>query len=78
MCLTCDGMGTAYDFDPDLLVPDPRKSFLNLAIEPMRTRIGKWRRHLYRGVAAHVGFDLKTPWGKLPERSSAGAALRFG
>ncbi len=76
MCLTCDGMGTAYDFDPDLLVPDPRKSFLNLAIEPMRTRIGKWRRHLYRGVAAHVGFDLKTPWGKLPEK--ARRALLYG
>jgi len=76
MCLTCDGMGTTFDFDPDLLVPNPRKSFLNLAIEPMRTRIGRWRRHIYRGVAGHVGFDLKTPWGKLPEKAKK--ALLYG
>ncbi len=76
MCLTCDGLGNTFDFDPELLVPNPRKSFLNLAIEPMRTRIGRWRRHLYRGVASHVGFDLKTPWGKLTEKAKR--ALLFG
>jgi excinuclease ABC subunit A len=76
MCLTCDGLGTTFDFDPELLVPNPRKSFLNLAIEPMRTRIGRWRRHIYRGVARHVGFDLKTPWGKLPEKAKR--ALLYG
>ncbi|MCH8243414.1 MAG: excinuclease ABC subunit A, partial [Planctomycetes bacterium] len=76
MCLTCDGMGTSFDFDADLLVPDPRKSFLKLAIEPMRTRIGKWRRHIYRGVAAHVGFDLKTVWHKLPAKAKR--ALLYG
>ena len=69
MCLTCDGMGTTFDFDPDLMVPDPRKSFLNLAIAPMRTRIGRWRRHIFRGVANHVGFDLKKPWSKLPAKA---------
>ncbi len=76
MCLTCDGLGTSFDFDPDLLVPDAKKSFLNLAIAPMRTRIGRWRRHIYRGVAKHVGFDLKTPWNKLPPRAKK--ALLFG
>ena len=76
MCLTCDGIGTTFDFDPELLVPNPRKSFLGLAIEPMRTRIGKWRRHIYRAVAEHVGFDLKTPWEDLPRK--ARDALLFG
>jgi excinuclease ABC subunit A len=76
MCMTCDGMGTTFDFDPDLLVPDPRKSFLKLAVAPMRTRIGRWRRHIYRGVAKHVGFDLTKPWHKLPPR--ARKALLFG
>jgi excinuclease ABC subunit A len=76
MCLTCDGLGTTFDFDPDLLVPDPSKSFLNLAVEPMRTRIGKWRRHIYRAVAEQVGFDLKAPWNKLPKKAKD--ALLFG
>jgi excinuclease ABC subunit A len=76
MCLTCDGMGTTFDFDPELMVPNPRKSFLKLAIAPMRTRIGRWRRHIYRGVARHVGFDLGTPWHKLPARAKN--ALLYG
>ncbi|MGD2109811.1 MAG: excinuclease ABC subunit UvrA [Phycisphaerae bacterium] len=76
MCLTCDGIGTTFDFDPNLLVPNPRKSFLNLAVAPMRTRIGRWRRHIYRGVANHVGFDLKTPWNKLPRKAKD--ALLYG
>jgi excinuclease ABC subunit A len=42
----------------------------------MRTRIGRWRRHIYRGVADHVGFDLKTPWEDLPKK--ARDALLYG
>jgi excinuclease ABC subunit A len=78
MCLRCDGLGETFDFDLNLLVTDPRKTFLGGAIEPMRMRgrVGKWRRHIYRGVARHVGFDLKTPWGKLPEK--ARHALLYG
>ena len=76
MCVECDGLGTKFDFDADLLVPDDRKSFLKLAVEPMRTRIGKWRRHIYRGVAAHVGFDLATPWRGLSEKAKD--ALLYG
>ncbi len=65
MCRACDGLGEKFDFDDELLVPDASKSFLDLAIEPMRTRVGKWRKHIYQAVADHVGFDLKTPWDKL-------------
>ena len=76
MCLTCDGMGTRFDFDPDLLVPDPRKSFLGLAVEPMRVKIGRWRRHIYEGVARQVGFGLTAPWKDLAQK--ARHALLFG
>ena len=71
MCWTCQGMGETFDFDVDRLVSDPRKSFLRGAIDPMRMRgrVGRWRRHIFEGVARHVGFDLKTPWGKLPAKA---------
>ena len=71
MCLTCDGMGDTFDFDPDLMVPEPRKHFLNGAIAPMRLRgrVGRWRRHIYQGVAQHVGFDLNVPWAKLAKKA---------
>ncbi|RJP38297.1 MAG: excinuclease ABC subunit A [Phycisphaerales bacterium] len=76
MCRACDGLGERFDFDDELLVPAPSKSFLDLAIEPMRTRIGKWRRHIYQAVADHVGFDLKTPWNGLSP--AARSALLHG
>lgn len=78
MCTRCDGLGATFDFDPELLVTSPRKTFLGGAVEPMRMRgrVGRWRRHIYQGVAKHVGFDLKTPWGKLPDRAKQ--ALLYG
>jgi excinuclease ABC subunit A len=71
MCLRCDGMGTTFDFDPDLLVPDGSKSLLQHAVQPMRIhmRVRRWRRHIYQGVADHMGFDLKTPWAELPDKA---------
>jgi excinuclease ABC subunit A len=76
MCLICDGMGTRYDFDPDLLIPDPTQPFFAPCIAPMRKRPGRWRRHIYEGVAAHVGFDIRLPWNKLPQK--ARDALLYG
>jgi len=78
MCLTCDGMGSTFDFDADMLVPDPKRSLLQMAIEPMalRLRMGKWRRHIYQGVADYVGFDLRMPWGRLPNKAKH--ALLYG
>ena len=68
MCADCDGLGMSYTFDPDLLVPEPSLSFYDGAlplIGPMRG-MGRWRKHIYEGVAATLGIDLKTPWQDLP------------
>src|SRR5262249_16006574 len=64
MCPDCDGLGTKYTFDADLLIPDACKSFYDGAIPlvgPMRA-IGRWRKHIYEGVGKSFGIDLKTPW----------------
>jgi excinuclease ABC subunit A len=78
MCPTCQGLGETFDFDPDLVVTHPKKTFLRGAIGVMKYwgRIGRWRRHIFEGVARHVGFDLKKPWEKLPEKAKR--ALLFG
>jgi excinuclease ABC subunit A len=68
MCPDCDGLGTRFSFDPDLLVPDPSLSFFDGAF-PLIGRMrgmGRWRRHIYEGVAKTLGIDLKTPWRDLP------------
>src|SRR5262249_40908598 len=63
-------LGTCYAFDPDLLIPDPSLSFFEGAIPivgPMRG-MGRWRKHIFQGVADTLGIDLKKPWKKLPEQ----------
>jgi excinuclease ABC subunit A len=70
MCPDCDGLGTRFSFDPDLLIPDQSLSFYDGAIPlvgPMRG-MGRWRKHIYEGVAQTLGIDLKKPWNELPEQ----------
>src|SRR5262245_5372764 len=69
MCLDCDGLGMRYTFAPDLLIPDPAVSFFDGAI-PLVGRLrsmGRWRRHIFEGVAKTLDIDLKTPWRDLPQ-----------
>jgi len=77
MCLECDGLGQLYTFDPQLLIPDPAKSFKQGCFELIgRWRVmGRWRRHIYHGVADTMerkhalpaGTMLETPWQELDE-----------
>ncbi len=79
MCPACDGLGIRHNFDPELLVPDPSKSVWDGAIAPLGPvkDLGKWRRHLFEGVAANLESDpdgppkgkmLKGPWRDLDEK----------
>jgi len=76
MCLRCDGLGEMFDFDSDLLVPDDSKNFFAPCVAAMRTKPGRWRRHIYKGVAKHLGIDLERPWRDLPK--DARHAMLFG
>jgi excinuclease ABC subunit A len=63
MCLACDGLGIRHDFDPDLLVPDASLSVWDGAIAPLGPvkDLGRWRRHLFEGVAANLEADENGP-----------------
>src|SRR5262245_4464452 len=70
MCPECDGLGNKFTFDTDLLLPDPGLSFYDGAIPlvgPLKG-MGRWRKHIFEGVAKSLGIDLKTPWKDLPEQ----------
>ena len=56
--------------DPDLLIPDTSKSFHDGAIPLVGglREMGRWRRHIYEGVAQTLEIDLRTPWKDLPEQ----------
>ena len=72
MCTSCDGLGEVYTFDPDRLIPDRTKSFKQGAVEIIGNwrDLGRWRRHIYAGVAEtlehqlglEAGQILDTPW----------------
>ena len=75
MCLACAGLGEVYSFDADLLIPDDRLSLQEGAVELIGnwTDLGRWKKHLYEGVAETIershglepGLLLQTPWNKL-------------
>jgi excinuclease ABC subunit A len=73
MCPDCDGLGSRFSFDPELLVPDPTLSFYDGAVPivgPLRG-MGRWRKHIYEGIGKTMGIDLKMPWQELPARHRA-------
>ena len=79
MCECCDGLGEIYTFVPELLIPDENKSVRKGAI----TLLGKWgdlgryRRHIYKGVAEAMdealeldaGTMLEGKWKDLPDEA---------
>ncbi len=77
MCLRCDGLGELHSFDPHLLIPKPELSFRQGCIElvGLWSELGRWRRHIYQGVADTIerkqkipsGTLLDTPWQDLAE-----------
>ena len=69
-CPVCHGLGQKMVFDPALVVPVPEKSLEDGAILPWRRggkRMVVYYKALLRGLAAHYGQSLETPWKNLPE-----------
>ncbi|MGY8824643.1 MAG: excinuclease ABC subunit UvrA [Candidatus Latescibacterota bacterium] len=79
MCSGCHGLGTQVLMSESLLVPDPKKTIMKGAIEPLGdVTSNRWRLHLYEGAAEHLGFDLNTPWKKLDKEQKNRFLYGFG
>src|SRR5262249_8961 len=64
-CPVCHGLGQKLVFDESLVVPDPEKSIEQGAILPWRRggkRMVAYYRALLRGLVAHFGESLETPF----------------
>ncbi|MBN2215775.1 MAG: excinuclease ABC subunit UvrA [Pirellulales bacterium] len=78
MCADCQGLGAIHGFDPARLVADPTKSFQQgcLSLVGRWREMGRWRRHIFRGVAETLERDyglepggvLETAWEELDPR----------
>ncbi len=75
MCESCDGLGEFFSFDPETLATEPDKTFKQGCLELIGKwkDLGRWRRHIYQGVADTMertfqlpaGTFLETPWREL-------------
>jgi excinuclease ABC subunit A len=64
-CETCDGLGTTFEVDPELIVPDPDQSINEGAIAPWRSAHTQYFTRMLESVADVHGIDLDAPWSKL-------------
>jgi excinuclease ABC subunit A len=67
-CPTCDGLGTRYEVDPDLIVPDPDRSIDDGAIAPWAGARTEYFGRLLQGVAETFDISTSVPWRKLKKQ----------
>jgi excinuclease ABC subunit A len=69
-CPECTGLGTKKEVDPDLIVPDPDRSLRESAIQPWAGgQTLEYFLRLLEALGEREGFNLDTPWRKLPQRA---------
>jgi excinuclease ABC subunit A len=64
-CAKCDGLGTTFEVDPELVVPDPDLSIAEGAIAPWSNTRTQYFVRMLEAVAEAYEIDMSTPWGKL-------------
>ena len=64
-CPACLGLGTRFEVDPELVVPDDSLSLAEGALAPWAGARSEYFTGLQQGVAAFGGFSFDTPWRKL-------------
>ncbi|HET9729839.1 MAG TPA: excinuclease ABC subunit UvrA, partial [Acidimicrobiia bacterium] len=64
-CGVCDGLGTAFQVDPELLVPDDELSIDDGALAPWSGFRGEYFKRVLQAVGDEYGFSTSTPWKKL-------------
>ncbi len=69
-CPECDGLGVRLEVDEELLVPNEDLSIKQGAIAPFSSiNVSEYWARLLEAVSEDLGFDLETPWRKLPTKA---------
>jgi excinuclease ABC subunit A len=66
-CPACDGLGVKMYFDPELVVPDVRKTLAEGAVEPWSKSFASYYLQTLEAVARAGKASVHTPWQDLPE-----------
>lgn len=67
-CEECEGIGIKLNVDPNLVIPDERKSIADGAIEPWAKSTTLYYAQTLASIAKHYGFTLDDKWKKLPKK----------
>lgn len=68
-CVTCDGLGTTFEVDAELVIPDGDLALSAGAIAPWKGATTSFFLRILESVAEDHKIDLKKPWDKLPAKS---------
>ncbi len=66
-CTHCDGLGTVFEVDEQLVVPDPEATIDGGAISPWAGGRSRYFSRLVEAVCDEKGIPLDVPWEKLPK-----------
>ena len=75
-CPSCDGLGTTMFMDPDLVVPDRRKSLREGAVAPWAGSSSSYYDQTLAALARHFGVSTRAPFEDLP--AEARRAILYG
>ena len=67
-CPACDGLGSKYYFDPDLVVPDANTALREGAIAPWASTSSSYYAQTLDALARHYKVSTGTPFGELHEK----------
>ncbi len=67
-CPECDGLGVEIFFDPELVIPDERKSLADGAVAPWSGPHAIYYEQTLQSLARHFKVSMRTPWEELPAR----------
>ena len=67
-CVECDGIGIKLNVDPNLVVPNEKKTIAEGAIEPWSKSSSLYYAQTLSSLAKHYNFSLDEKWSKLPKK----------
>ena len=67
-CEECEGIGIKLNVDPNLVVPNEKKSIIDGAIEPWAKTTTLYYAQTLASLAKHYDFSLEEKWSKLSKK----------
>jgi len=67
-CEECEGIGVKLNVDPNLVVPNEKKTIIDGAIEPWSKSSTLYYAQTLASLAKHYSFSLKDKWQKIPKK----------